>query len=79
MEEAFQGAERVGQVGGGMKVASLSVQPAGPIQFWLVRNSPGVRRELRAPASSLAWISRIRRTETGSVASRSRPWFIAVT
>ena len=56
-----------------------NVQPAEPIQFWLVRSSPGVRCEPRTPSSSLAWISRIRRTDTGSVASRASPWFIAAT
>src|SRR5690606_9421495 len=35
--------------GGGTKVALARVQPPGPIQFWLVRNSPGVTRPPRTP------------------------------
>ncbi len=35
-------------------VASASVQPPGPIQFWLRRSSPGVSREPRTPLSSSA-------------------------
>ena len=43
--------------GGGMKVASLQVQPPGPIQFWLRRSSPGVSR-LPRPRASVARGSR---------------------
>lgn len=50
-----------------MKVALASVHPVGPIQFWLVRNSPGVRFEPRTLTSNLEWISRIRRRLKGSV------------
>ena len=55
------------------------VQFAGPIQFWLLRNSPGVRCAPRTPRSSSAWISRINRRLSGSAGSRFRPWFIART
>ena len=37
----------------------------GPIQFWLLRNSPGVRFPPRAPLRSSAWISRISRRLRG--------------
>ncbi len=57
-------------------MAVAKVQPPGPIQFWLRRNSPGVSRLPRTPCSSSAWISEIKRIETGSVSSRLRPWFI---
>ena len=59
--------------GGGTNMASFSVQPAGPIQFWLVRRSPGVRCEPRTPSSNLAWISRMSRTETGNEPRRALP------
>jgi hypothetical protein len=57
-------------------VAVAKVQPPGPIQFGLRRNSPGVSRLPRTPCSSSAWISEIKRVETGSVSSRLRPWLI---
>jgi hypothetical protein len=40
--------------GGGTNVASARVHPAGPIQFWLRRSSPGVRFDPRTPLSSSA-------------------------
>ena len=65
--------------GGGTKVAFTSEAPAGPIQFWLVRKSPGIRSAPRTSRSNSAWISRIKRSESGSVSSRASPWFMART
>jgi hypothetical protein len=45
----------------------------------LVRSSPGCSLPPRTPRISSAWISRIRRTDTGSSASRAKPWFMART
>ena len=48
-------------------------QPAGPIQFCERRNSPGVRSLPRTPLRSFPWISRMRRSDTGSSRTRPRP------
>jgi len=34
------------------------VHPGGPIQFWVVRNSPGFRSAPRPSRSRWAWTSR---------------------
>src|SRR5712691_9952849 len=49
--------------GGGTKVASASVHPAGPIQFWLRRNPPGVAASPRAPRMSRWCSSRTSRND----------------
>ncbi len=59
--------------GGGTNSASRIVDPRPPIQFCVLRSSPGARCEPRPSASSLSWISRISRTETGSSSRRARP------
>jgi hypothetical protein len=38
---------------GGTNVAWASVQPAGPIHFWVRRSSPGVRRKPRRRRNAL--------------------------
>ena len=47
-------------------MAVLSVAPWAPIQFWLVRSSPGCSWPPRTPCRSSAWISQINRVETGN-------------
>ena len=69
-----QSTNRLG--GGGTKLASARGQPAGPIQFWLRRNSPGVAM---SPRISFSCSSRTVRRESGSLRTRSTPYSSATT
>src|SRR5450830_367558 len=65
--------------GGGTNVALAMVQPVCPIQFCDFRNSPGSLFSPRTPCMRILCISRIKRNDRGSVASRSIPYFITST
>jgi len=60
--------------GGETYFASFSVHPPCPIQFWDVRNSPGVASSPRTPPMSIACISRIKRRESGISFDFWREW-----
>ena len=69
MHERFELAEDFRQIAAARAartVPSRCVEPGDPIQFWIVRNSPGLLFWPRTPCMSSAWISRISRSETGS-------------
>ena len=72
VQEPLQVGDAVGHGdgGGGTKTALPGRVP--PIQFWLRRNSPGSLSLPRPRASSSAWISRIRRTQSGKAAAQAR-------
>ena len=55
--------------GGGTKLASAIVQPCGPIQFWVRRNSPGVLSD----PDRFAAVLREPDASAGSTAAALRP------
>jgi len=64
---------------GGTKVALARVQPGGPIQFWLRRNSPGVAVSPRTPRINRSCSSVTSRSDRGRVSRRWIPCSRATT
>ena len=65
--------------GGGTYVAVDGVDPGAPIQFCVRRNSPGAAALPRTSVMSSSCASRTRRSDSGSVPSRSTAYSSALT